>query len=101
RTPLATLYTSLYLLRRVSPPDENISRYLSTLETQTAHLSRVLDDLFTMSRLDSPENYVEKSRLDINQVMDNVLNAQKPVAAQKQLRLHYFPSESAVEVMAD
>jgi PAS domain S-box-containing protein len=101
RTPLATLYTSLYLLRRVSPPDENISRYLSTLETQTAHLSRVLDDLFTMSRLDSPESYLEKSSIDINQIMDNVLNAQKHAVTQKQLQLHYFPSESPLEVMAD
>lgn len=101
RTPLATLYTSLYLLRRVSPVDENISRYLNTLEEQTKHLSRVLDDLFTMSRLDSPEMYVEKHPLDINQVMDNVINAQKPVAAQKQLALHYYPAQSSLLVMAD
>ncbi len=101
RTPLATLYTSLYLLRRVSPIDENISRYLNTLEEQTKHLSRVLDDLFTMSRLDSPEMYVEKHPLDINQVMDNVVNGQKPIAAQKQLTLDYFPAESSLLVMAD
>jgi len=101
RTPLATLFTSLYLLRRVSPIDENISRYLNTLEDQTKHLSRVLDDLFTMSRLDSPEMYVEKHPLDINQVMDNVMNTQKPIAAQKQLALHYFPAESSLLVMAD
>ncbi|MBI1281925.1 MAG: PAS domain S-box protein [Anaerolineaceae bacterium] len=101
RTPLATLYTSLYLLRRVSPDEENITRYLNTLEDQTKHLSRVLDDLFTMSRLDSPEMYVEKHPLDINQVMDNVLNTQKPIAAQKQLDLHYYPTESPLTVMAD
>ncbi len=101
RTPLATLYTSLYLLRRVVPPDENVSRYLTTLETQTAHLSRVLDDLFTMSRLDSPESYVEKSRLDINQLMDNVVNAQKTVVAKKQLKLQYFPAQTPIIVMAD
>ncbi len=101
RTPLATLYTSLYLLRRVSPPDENISRYLNTLETQTAHLNRVLDDLFTMSRLDSPESYVEKNRLDLNLVIDNVLSTQKSLAIKKQVQLHYFPSEAPVEVMAD
>ena len=101
RTPLATLYTSLYLLRRVSPVDENISRYLNTLEEQTKHLSRVLDDLFTMSRLDSPENYVEKNPIDLNQVMDNVINALKPMTAQKQLQLHYFPAAFPVLVMAD
>lgn len=101
RTPLATLYTSLYLLRRVSPPDENISRYLSTLESQTAHLSRVLDDLFTMSRLDAPETFVEKARIDINQVMDNVLNSHKQVIAQKSLQLHYYPADAPVEVNVD
>ncbi len=101
RTPLATLYTSLYLLRRVTPVDENISRYLNTLEEQTKHLSRVLDDLFTMSRLDSPETYMEKYPIDINQVMDNVLNAHKSVTAQKQLALHYIPAPSSLVIMAD
>lgn len=101
RTPLATLFTSLYLLRRVSPQDDNINRYLNTLEDQTRHLSRVLDDLFTMSRLDSPENFVEKHPLDINQVMDNVVNAQQTLAASKQLHMHYVPSEAPLYTLAD
>jgi PAS domain S-box-containing protein len=101
RTPLATLYTSLYLLRRVSPPDDNITRYLNTLEDQTKHLSRVLDDLFMMSRLDSPETYVERHPMDINQVMDNVVNAQKSLAAGKHLHFDYIPAASSVLVSAD
>jgi PAS domain S-box-containing protein len=101
RTPLATLFTSLYLLRRVSPQEENITRYLNTLEDQTHHLSRVLDDLFTMSRLDSPENYVEKHPLDINQVVDNVVNNQKVLTEQKQLHMNYVPSETPLYVSAD
>ena len=101
RTPLATLYTSLYLLRRVSPAQENITRYLNTLEDQTRHLSRVLDDLFTMSRLDSPENFVEKHRLDVNQLMDNIVNSQRLIAAQKQVEIQYFPAKSSIPVLAD
>ncbi len=101
RTPLATLYTSLYLLRRVSPDEENINRYLTTLEEQTKHLSRVLDDLFTMSRLDSPETYVEKHPLDINQVMDNVVNGQKTIVIEKKLKIDYKSSTISVLVMAD
>jgi PAS domain S-box-containing protein len=101
RTPLATLYTSLYLLRRVSPADDNITRYLNTLEDQTQHLSRVLDDLFMMSRLDSPETYVEKHPMDINQVMDNVVNAQKSLAQEKQVQVNYIPVGSSVLIAAD
>ncbi len=101
RTPLSTLFTSLYLLRRVSPPDDNINRYLNTLEDQTHHLSRVLDDLFTMSRLDSPESYVEKHQLDIHQVMDNVVNVHKALAAQKQIQIDFVPSGTPLYVFAD
>ncbi len=101
RTPLATMYTSLYLLRRISPADEKISRYLDTLETQTTHLSRVLDDLFTMSRLDAPETYIEKYRVDVNQIMENIINGRKEKAAEKQIQLHYVPADAPLWVMAD
>ena len=101
RTPLATMYTSLYLLRRVSPPDEKISRYLDPLESQTTHLSRVLDDLFTMSRLDAPETYIEKFRVDINQIMENIVNGRKETAAEKQLELHFQQTDEPLWVMAD
>jgi signal transduction histidine kinase len=74
---------------------------LNTLESQTAHLDRVLDDLFTMSRLDSPENYVEKYRLSIDQIMNNVLSVQKPAATRKGIELDYFPPENPMEIMAD
>ncbi len=101
RTPLATMYTSLYLLRRVSPEDEKISRHLDTLTEQTSHLSRVLNDLFTMSRLDAPETYVEKFRLDINQVMDNIVNSSSEAASEKQIQVRYTPADHPLWVMGD
>lgn len=101
RTPLATMYTSLYLLRRVSPADEKISRYLDTLQEQTSHLSRVLNDLFTMSRLDAPETYVEKYRVDMNQVMDNIVNSCSDAAGEKQIQVRYEPAARPLWVLGD
>ncbi|MCC6896262.1 MAG: PAS domain S-box protein [Anaerolineae bacterium] len=101
RTPLATMYTSLYLLRRVSPEHEKVSRYLDTLEEQTGHLNRVVNDLFTMSRLDAPESYVEKFRVDINQLMENVVNNVSEAASQKQIQIRYQKAPHSLWVMGD
>ncbi len=101
RTPLATMYTSLYLLRRISPQDANLIRHLNTLENQTTHLTRVLDDLFTMSRLDAPATYVEKHRIEVKQITDNVVNAYQQIAANKQLQLHYTAPDSSLFLNAD
>lgn len=102
RTPLATMYTSLYLLRRLSPEDdERIQHHIQTLEDQSFHLSRVLEDLFTMSRLDDPASYVEKEAVDLNYVVETVIKGLSGVAQERRLKVQYEHCPNPVWVLAD
>lgn len=51
RTPVSSINTYVYLLRKQTNPDKQ-KQYLNTLELQVSRLTRLVDDILTMSRLD-------------------------------------------------
>lgn len=53
RTPLSSINTSLYLLRRSWEDGERRDRYVSNIATQTARMDHLLENLLMMVRLDS------------------------------------------------
>lgn len=53
RTPLSSINTSLYLLRRSWEDSERRDRYVSNIATQTARMDHLLENLLMMVRLDS------------------------------------------------
>ncbi|NDJ59867.1 MAG: PAS domain S-box protein, partial [Chloroflexi bacterium] len=66
RTPLATMGTSLYLLRRSLGDDPGLLERMTTLDTQVAHINNSLDNLLKMSQL-------ERLTLKLEQVDLNAL----------------------------
>ncbi len=52
RTPLATINTSVYLMRRINDPESN-DQHLTLIKEQVEILDRLVEALLTMSRLDS------------------------------------------------
>lgn len=53
RTPLSSINTSLYLLRRSWEDGERRERYVGNIATQTARMDHLLENLLMMVRLDS------------------------------------------------
>jgi PAS domain S-box-containing protein len=101
RQPLATMGTSLYLLRRKSNDLGGAARHVDTLESQLAHLTRLLEDLFAMARLDEPELYMERAPLDLNQLLLRIVQEQQPLATEKGHRLNFEPEGKLPLVLAD
>jgi PAS domain S-box-containing protein len=52
RTPLAVMINNLYLLRHVPDPAQR-DHYVGVIERQVTHLSHLLDNMLTITRLDS------------------------------------------------
>jgi PAS domain S-box-containing protein len=100
RQPLATMNTSLYLLRRKSNDLGEAAIHVDTLDGQLAHLTRLLEDLFAMSRLDEPELYMERAPLDLNQLVMRVVQELVPIAVQKKQQLR-FDAKVLPSVLAD
>jgi PAS domain S-box-containing protein len=101
RQPLSTMNTSLYLLRMKSTDLGSGARHLDTLDAQLAHLTRLLEDLFAMSRLDEPELFMERASLDLDQLVARVVQDQRPIAIDKGQVLKFEPSGKLPPVLAD
>jgi PAS domain S-box-containing protein len=99
RTPLATLTTSLYLMRRVSDPEKR-ENYIGRTEQQVARLSQLIERSLTMVRLDSqPE--LEFNRLDVNQLVTIFCTRLSTEAREKGIHLLCSLWDGSLPVRAD
>jgi PAS domain S-box-containing protein len=69
RTPLSNINTQAYLLTRLAEPDKK-EQYLRQIEAQVKIISELVDELTTMTRLDSSDHWM-MSRVDLNQVLQD------------------------------
>ncbi len=99
RTPLSTINTSLYLLRKVTDRERQLER-IDMIEQQASHLTRLVDGLLTMTRLDS-ETVFRFHPLDVNRLLQEVQMRMSPLASEKQVRLALEMSEHLPPVEAD
>lgn len=100
KTPLTSIKLKVGLLRRATKP-EDITRHLDQLEECADSLNTLIDDLFTLSQLESGvlANFGPQ---DIQQIVQDVHAAVQPLAASKNvaLRLDLHTPED-VQVMGD
>ncbi len=80
RTPLTIMNSSLYLLRKSTDPEKQ-KRHLDNLDEQVAHIQKLVEDLFTLSRLDMPDSELVLQPYDLNVMAKDVYEQQLPLAA--------------------
>ena len=96
KTPVATIKTYLYLLSQ-QPDEAKQKHYLYTLETQIARLTRLVEDILTMSRLDKGAQMTQE-RLDIGMVVSETGRIYQHLASEKKLTLIFDLSSHAPPV---
>ena len=99
RTPLTIMRSELEYaerLARKSPLKQSIATSLSELR----HLSTMVNDLLTLARLDSAQSQMELSRIRLDELLIEGVQAVRGVARKKGIRLKVFVEE-AVEVDGD
>lgn len=82
--PVAVLNTSLYMLR-LAPTQ--LEQRLPILEYQVKRLDALVKDLLTISQLDREVELVEASYVPFVQLVDQIVQGQQLLAAQKQIHL--------------
>ncbi len=99
KTPLAVIKLKVNLLRRAKDPAD-WNRHLDGLEDRTDFLDRLIDDLFTLSRLES--GGMSFTPQDINRILRDIYESMQPLASRKNLafRLNLADSEPLM-VMGD
>jgi PAS domain S-box-containing protein len=87
RTPLATLGTSLYLLRRYDDPAK-VEQRLNEMEGEITHMGQMLDQLSSMSTLERVHQ-LPLTAMDINQVITDLRPSMEKMAREKTLDLTF------------
>lgn len=86
RTPVSALKGFLELLEEGASEDAVVrDRFLHTMEMEINRLERLVDELFTLSQLDSEQVYLKLSRCEVADIVHNVATIASPLAEASQM----------------
>jgi len=102
RTPLASIqgYTETLLDGAVHDPEHNI-RFLNIIRHNAERLTRLTADLLTLSRLELRTQEMRVASFRVNDLLADVVDTIRPIAAKKQIVLHHEPGPAECEVFCD
>ncbi len=102
RTPLASIqgYTETLLDGAIHDPEHNI-RFLNIIRHNAERLTRLTADLLTLSRLELRTQEMRVASFRVNDLLADVVDTIRPIAAKKQIVLHHEPGPPECEVFCD
>ncbi|MGH9174901.1 MAG: ATP-binding protein [Vicinamibacterales bacterium] len=96
RTPVATARTAAAVaLQQPHRQEEEYRETLQIIEQQTARLSRVVDDMFTIARADAGNYPVQKRPMYLDEVVDDVVRAARILSADRNVGIEQVTVPSA------
>jgi signal transduction histidine kinase len=88
RTPLATMRAMVESINDcVVTDEETIRRYLRAMQGEIGYISRLIDDLFELSQIDSGLLQLRPEQSSVGDLVSDTLEALRPQAEQRHLRL--------------
>jgi two-component system phosphate regulon sensor histidine kinase PhoR len=101
RTPLASLSGFIETLRGHAREDEGArDRFLGIMQTQAERMSRLIDDLMSLSRIELNEHLHPENRVDLALAARDVLDALAPLALERGVRLEPLSAPTGEAVVA-
>jgi heavy metal sensor kinase len=96
RTPVATTRTAAAVALQQPHRDEREYREtLAIVEEQTARLSRIVDDMFTLARADAGSYPVRSTPMYLDEVVEEVVRAARVLAGTKAVAIELTTIQSA------
>jgi PAS domain S-box-containing protein len=87
RTPLNAVLGWTQVLQAVSPSDQTRERALAAIERNARGQAQIIEDLLDVSRIVSGKIHLDFTRVELAAVIDSVLEAVRPAAAEKEIRI--------------
>ena len=100
RTPLTNIRLYLDLLRTTSDRMK-IERYLDTLSRESDRLAHLIDDLLSLSRLDSGATVLDLRPVDLNRLLRSLVDDRRNLAANRGLELQLATDPTLPLAMGD
>ena len=102
RTPLATLTGFIETLRGPAKDDQAArERFLSIMADQASRMTRLVDDLLSLGRIELNEHLPPKDRVDLARVLATVADSLEQRAARRGMRIDVGPVEELPAVLGD
>jgi len=94
RNPLAPIRNAVHIMAQVPPSDPAQQTMRATIERQSAHLARIVDDMLDIARITRGSLSIDHSQLDLGEVVRHAVETAAPAieAARHALELD-LPSE--------
>ncbi len=99
RNPLGPIRSSLFVLERVPPGGEQARRAVDTIDRQVGHLTRLVDDLLDVTRISSGKVRLQRSTLDLRELVRQSALDHRVLLARHAVALHL--PEEPVRIEAD
>ncbi len=102
RTPLASLVGFIETLRGPARDDDTArERFLSIMEEQAQRMSRLIEDLLSLSRIELDEHTPPKNQVDLAQILRSTVSALEIQARKKQMRIQLELGRAEPEVLGN
>jgi putative tryptophan/tyrosine transport system substrate-binding protein len=103
RTPLTAIKGAVDLILRevTGPLTEKQIHYLTRVRSNTQHLASLINDLLDLSKIESGGIEVKSSRVYLSGLVHEVVEALRPVAAEKAIALEATVREPSILIWAD
>jgi signal transduction histidine kinase len=90
RTPLTSLRATLEALQDGMAADPD--RYLASMALDLDDLTGLIDDLFTLTKIEAHRLEMERTPLDVADLIDETVEAMVPVASVRNVQLRFDPT---------
>ncbi|CAO3416935.1 ATP-binding protein [Azospirillum endophyticum] len=102
RTPLSSLLGFIETLRGPARDDpEAQDRFLAIMHDQASRMTRLVNDLLSLSRIELDEHMPPGGRVDVVEELENVIAALELKAAERRIRLRLETPEDLPRVVGD
>jgi two-component system phosphate regulon sensor histidine kinase PhoR len=102
RTPLASVRGFIETLQGPARNDEAArERFLAIMADQAERMTRLIDDLLLLSRVEEKANLKPTGRVDLNDLIEEVLRSLTPFAEERSMTIDVEPAFGSLIAMGD
>ena len=102
RTPLASLRGFVETLQGAAKDDAQArERFLKVMSEQAERMTRLIDDLLSLSRVEMREHLPLSERVDLNDAVAHVIQALQPIAAKAGTAIEFHKLEGTAIIRGD
>ena len=102
RTPLTALLAFIETLRGSAQHDSRAQeRFLGIMQAEAERMSRLIDDLLSLNKVESEENIQPTGKVILNELLSDVTNLMRPLMQEADIRLALSLPEARVHILGE